>query len=303
MDIAEHKQAVGQSEYEQRARYLCNENGFAFSYPPVPAHQFKAEYQRASEPAASTGVVMLDASQTLGTACPATTPTLLCRYIRIRAGERYSVTYAASSEVCYVMSGRGESVNGVDSIQWQQGDVFCLPGGLKTTYRAEQDTLLFNVTDEPLLGFAGARAPEKGKSAVEAVVWRGQEIDRMLDRVYQRPITGNTTGSSVQFSTRRMEPSYATTPFINVAINTLAAGCDQRPHRHNGVAVTLAIQGDGIHSLIDGQRVNWLTGVAQITPATTLHSHHNRGDKRMRSLVIQDEGLHVYTRTPGFSFE
>jgi hypothetical protein len=41
-------------------------------------------------------------------------------------------------------------------------------------------------------------------------------------------------------------------------------------------------------------------------PATTptlLHSHHNRGSLRMRSLVIQDEGLHFYTRTPGFSFD
>ena len=55
--------------------------------------------------------------------------------------------------------------------------------------------------------------------------------------------------------------------------------------------------------MIDGERVDWISGVAQITPATKLHSHHNRGEKRMRSLVIQDEGLHVYTRTPGFSFD
>ena len=55
--------------------------------------------------------------------------------------------------------------------------------------------------------------------------------------------------------------------------------------------------------MIDDQRVDWVTGAAQITPATRLHSHHNRGNKRMRSLVIQDEGLHVYTRTPGFSFD
>jgi len=54
--------------------------------------------------------------------------------------------------------------------------------------------------------------------------------------------------------------------------------------------------------MIDGKRVDWVTGAAQITPATTLHSHHNRGEKRMRALVIQDEALHVYTRTPGFSF-
>lgn len=303
MDISDQKQMDGQVRYEQRARYLSNENGFAFSYPPVPAHQFLAEHERATDPAAPTGAILLDVSHVLSTAYPATTPTLLCRYIRLRADEQYQVAYAASGEVCYVMSGRGESANGTDCIAWQQGDVFCLPGGLDTTYRADEDSLLFNVTDEPLLACAGARAPGKGNAAVEAVAWRGEEIDRRLDAIYQRPITDDTTGSSVQFSTRRTEPNYTTIPFINAAINTLAPGRDQRAHRHNGVAVTLAIQGDGIHSIIDGERVDWVTGVAMITPATTLHSHHNRGDKRMRSLVIQDEGLHVYMRTPGFSFD
>ena len=90
---------------------------------------------------------------------------------------------------------------------------------------------------------------------------------------------------------------------MNAAINTLSVGADQRPHRHNGVAITLAIQGAGVHSLIDGERVDWSNGAAQITPAAALHWHHNRGVMRMRSLVIQDEGLHYYTRTPGFSFE
>jgi gentisate 1,2-dioxygenase len=104
------------------------------------------------------------------------------------------------------------------------------------------------------------------------------------------------------FSTAALAPGYMTIPSINVAINTLAPGVNQRPHRHNGVAVTLAIQGEDIYSMIDGQRVDWSTGAAQITPATLLHSHHNRGVKRMRSLVVQDEGLHHYTRTPGFSF-
>ena len=303
MDTVEQDRVHSQSPYETRARYVCNENGFDFSYPDVPVRQFKSEHDIATAPDAPSGAVVLDASGILGTVYQATTPTLLCRYIRLRAGEQLTHAYAASGEVCYVMSGRGESISGDDHFSWQRGDVFCLPGGTPSTYRAEEDTLLFGVTDEPLLAFAGAAAPEQGNARVDAVVWRSEEIDRRLNAVFERPITDQTTGSSVQFATHRTEPNFTTTPFINVAINTLAPGCDQRPHRHNGVAVTLAIQGEGIHSAIDGQRVDWITGVAQITPATSLHSHHNRGDKRMRSLVIQDEGLHIYTRTPGFSFD
>ena len=90
---------------------------------------------------------------------------------------------------------------------------------------------------------------------------------------------------------------------MNVAMNTLEPGGDQRPHRHNGAAITLAIEGKGIHSMIEDERIDWSTGAAQITPATALHSHHNRGDRRMESLVVQDEGLHFYTRTPGFSWD
>lgn len=291
------------SPQAQRARYVCNENGFAFSYPPVPARQFLAERDRAFDPALPTGTVELDASDALGTGHAATTPTILCRYLRIRAGEILRATRNATGEVFYVFSGRGESRSADDTVAWNQGDVFCLPGGTEAVHRAASDTLLFTVTDEPLLGFAGMRPAAQGQGAVEAVLWPGAEIERRFEEVWSRPITERTTGAAVQFSTRRTEPSFATTPFLNVSINTLAPAADQRGHRHNGVAVTLAIQGEGIHSMIDGQRIDWSTGAAQITPATTLHSHHNRGEKRMRSLVIQDEGLHLYTRTPGFSFD
>jgi len=90
---------------------------------------------------------------------------------------------------------------------------------------------------------------------------------------------------------------------MNVAINTLEPGKDQRPHRHNGAAITLAIEGAGTHSMIENERIDWVTGAAQITPATELLSHHNRGDRRMESIVVQDEGLHFYTRTTGFSWD
>ena len=47
----------------------------------------------------------------------------------------------------------------------------------------------------------------------------------------------------------------------------------------------------------------WSDRAAQITPPTSMHSHHNRGTERMRCLIFQDEALHYYTRTPGFSFD
>ena len=89
---------------------------------------------------------------------------------------------------------------------------------------------------------------------------------------------------------------------INTALNTLESGGDQRAHRHNGAALTLPIQAERVYSQIENEKVNWEDGVVLITPGTELHSHHNRGSKRMMSFVVQDEGLHFYLRTTGFSW-
>jgi gentisate 1,2-dioxygenase len=296
-------EAERETPYAHRARYLINENGFAFSWPAVPIRQFLAERDRAFDAGAPTGLVALDISADLCTNYPATTPTLLCRYVKIRAAEQLRTAFAASGEIHYVMSGSGESRNGKDVIGWVSGDVFCFPGGGETLHRAgSANCLLFSVTNEPLLAFERLRAPLPGQAVVETTHWPAVEIERQFQEVWRRPVSQNTTGNSVQFSTTALAPSSNTIPTINTAINTLEPGCDQRPHRHNGAAVTLAIQGEAIHSMIDGKRVDWSTGAAQITPATLLHSHHSRGTQRMRSFVIQDEGLHHYTRTPGFSF-
>jgi quercetin dioxygenase-like cupin family protein len=297
-------QTEAQTPYARRARYHIAENGFAFQFPAVPIHKFLQERDVAFDAATPTGLVALDTSAILKTAYPATTPTILCRYVKIRAGERLSTTFVASGEIFYVMSGGGESRNGSDVIAWTAGDVFCFPGGDETTHRAgERDSLLFCVTNEPLLAFERLRAPTPGNAMIDTTHWPATEIDSRFEAVWRRPMTPDTTGYSVQFTSEALAPSINTIPSINCSINTLAAGADQRPHRHNGVAITLAIEGEGIHSTIDGQRVDWSTGAAQITPATLMHSHHARGDKRMRSFVIQDEGLHFYTRTPGFSFD
>ena len=292
------------SGHAARARYHTSENPFTYKLPAVPIKQFLAERDRAFAAGGPSSEIALDAATDLGTGYPATTPTLLCRYLRIRAGDQLLANYEASGQIYYVMRGAGESHQGNDAVIWGPGDVFCFPGGQDVLHRAAAlDALLFVATNEPLLAFEGLRAPSAGKAKVQIVHWPAAEIDQQFESVWRRPKSDKATGSSVMFSTFALAPGYATIPSINVAINTLAAGADQRPHRHNGVAVTLAIQGDGIHSMIDGQRVEWSTGAAQITPATMLHSHHNRGQQRMRSLVIQDEGLHHYTRTPGFSFD
>ena len=270
----------------------------------MPRRQFLAECERAFDPEAPTGLIPLDASDALETPYAATTPSLLAQYLRLRSGESLATEQRASGEVYLVMHGAGRSRNDGDTVAWREGDVFCFAAGERTLHVADDaDSLLFCVSDAPLVAFQGLAPSAPGDSMIETVHWPAEAIDRHLESVYLRTRTENEAGRAVLFSSRALAPARNILPMMVAAINTLEAGGDQRPHRHNGVAITLALQGEGVYSLIEDERIDWVTGAAQITPATELHSHHNRGSGRMRSLVIQDEGLHYYTRTPGFSWD
>lgn len=288
--------------YAQRAQYYDPENAFTFKWAAVPRRQFLAERDRAMDPETGTAEIPLDCSDVLGVGYLATTPTLLCRYLRIAAGEWIDCNYRASGEVYYVMAGSGESENGDDRLAWGHGDLFCFPGGGATSHAASDDALLFAVTNEPLLAFERLEPPAPGKAAIETLHFPAAEIARRFEVVYARPKTAGESGRAILFSSDATGESTNLLPSVNVAINTLEPGGDQRPHRHNGAAVTLSLGGEAVYSMIEDERIDWSPGAAQITPAAELHSHHNRGSDRMRSLVIQDEGLHYYLRTPGFSW-
>ena len=298
------KSSAVDSDHTSQALYYDPANAFDFRWPPVPRRQFLAEHEQAFASATPSGLVALDASDALETSYPATTPSLLAQYLRLRAGERFAMHQRASGEVYFAMQGAGLSRNGADLVAWQRGDLFCFPGGRETLHQADdEDAILFCVSDQPLVTFQGLQPSGAGETLVETVHWPAAEIDKRLDTVYARPNSTEEAGRAVLFSSRALAPARNILPMMVAAINTLEPGKDQRAHRHNGVAITLALEGEGVYSLIEGERVDWVAGAAQITPAAELHSHHNRGTKRMRSLVIQDEGLHYYTRTPGFSWD
>lgn len=291
-------------DYTSEALYYDPANAFDFHWPPVPRRQFLAERERALDAEAPSGSILLDASDDLETPYPATTPSLLAEYLRVCRGETLATRHRASGEVYFVMHGAGRSRKGADTIAWGAGDLFCFAAGEETLHTAgDEDSILFCVSDAPLVAFQGLDPRTSGDSLIETVHWPAAEIEKRLDSVYARPRTDDEAGRAVLFSTRALAPARNILPMMAAAINTLEAGGDQRPYRHNGVAITLALQGQGVYSLIEGERIDWVTGAAQITPPTELHSHHNRGSERMRSLVIQDEGLHYYTRTPGFAWD
>lgn len=290
------------TEFTRRARYHSSADGFNIARPAVTPRTFVAERDAAFD--GSTRLVALDAAAELGLPSPATTPLILARYARIRAGEKLSTRFAASGEIYYVITGEGETRWDDGAIAWTAGDVFCLPGGGAASHAAlGADSVLWVVTDEPQLAFMHVRPPAPAQAALEPVHYPGAEILRELEAIYALPPEKSATGKAVTFSSRARAGEPTLLPAFTLAMNSLPPGESQRPHHHNAVAVTLIVRGEGCHSMVGGERLDWQRYATMITPPAAPHSHHNTGAERALFLIVQDGGLHYHTRTMGFGFD
>jgi len=280
------------------------EAAFKRGLPDVPAHLFARERNLALAPGRPSGLIALDLSAELGLAGPATTPAMLARYVLVRAGEHVAHEFSATGEVHYVIRGQGETESHDVRIVWKAGDVFVLPGAANTCHRASSDSILLCVTDEPLLAMLCVPAPDAAANrAVKPAHFSAASIDAQLDLIHRRTGPQKSAGKAVNFFTSASARVVSLLPAMSAGMNTLEPGGNQRPHRHNAAALTLGIQVEGVHSMVGGQRFDWIAAGVMVTPPLAVHSHHNRGPAMMKSLVLQDGGLYYNLRCPGFSWE
>ena len=290
--------------YTSRAVYLTPSNGFGNQLPKVPSHIFVAERDQAFNPATGTAIINLDLSDELKTAYPATTPNLLARYVRVKAGETQCLNLTTAGEVYYLLEGAGSIAKGEDLINWVEGDSVCLPGGGETVITAKDtDCVIYSVTDEPTLSRHGAESPATKSGPIEAVHYPGDEVMRLLSDVQQRETEEEMTGRFVLFTNAGAQTTNTVTRTISLAINSLEPGGIQTPHRHNAAALTLCLGGSDVYSMIEGEKVQWQRHAVMVTPPAELHAHHNEGEDMMLSLVAQDGGLFYNARAVGFSFD
>jgi gentisate 1,2-dioxygenase len=162
--------------------------------------------------------------------------------------------------------------------------------------------VLWIVTNEPQLAFENLSPPQQGHAPTDLVHFPADEVQRQIELLYQVGRGEDIAGSALIFSSDRQEAIRNVLPTLTVAMNSLPAGKSQRPHRHNSVAVSLVIQGENCYSIVDGRRKNWSQWATTITPATSVHSHHNAGGKTAMFLIVQDGGIYYFTRALGFEF-
>jgi quercetin dioxygenase-like cupin family protein len=288
----------------ERARFFNSGNAFNIKLPEVPNAVFVAEPQRALAPETPTGFIACDASAEMHCPFPATTPLILARYGRIRAGETLEANFNATGVIHYVIEGRGTTALDGETIEWAPGDIFIAPGGQVARHKAgSEDAVLWVVSNEPLLAFENLRAPDAASGRpTDLVHYTADEIRRQIDLLYEIDQDENVAGMALVMSSDKQQAGRNVLPSLTLAMNTLAPGAVQRAHRHNSVAVSLVIQGHKCFSTIDGERKDWAPWATTITPPTSVHSHHNDGSERALFLIVQDGGLYYHARAMGFAF-
>lgn len=272
-----------------RAQYLP-QPPVADVKPPVQAHVFCDEAGRAFDPAAQTGTIDLDRGEQIGVDYPATTTNLLARYLVLREGDELEFEVQASSVLCYAMKGSGRSFQEDEVTEWTEGDVFLLPGGVTILNEAPNgDAVLFIVTDEPLLAALGCATPPFEEAQVKSTHYTARTIAAQLEDMGAQ--SGETaTQAILGFASSQYEQRSCVAPAIGAGITTLEPGADRAPHCHDVDTLSLGLECESVHSVVEGNQIDWVANAAMLTPAGAVRSQHNRGELRMFSFFVQDRG-------------
>ena len=295
--------AAPETAAQSRARFFNSGNAFDVKLPEVPDMAFVDEPATALNPETDTGVIDCDISEQLECAFPATSPLVLASYARIRAEESLTMEPRASGIIAYVIQGDGVTECNGEEITWKPGDIMLFPGGTVQNHQAgDVDAVLWVVSNEPQVAFEGLQPPARGDAPTEVVHFTAEDIKGQIDYLYEHAEENELPGYAIVLSSEQQEANRNVLPTLTLAMNSLHGGAVQRPHRHNSVAVSLVVSGEGCYSMVDGKRKDWSPWATTITPAVSFHSHHNSGNSRAMFLIIQDGGLYYHTRAMGFEF-
>jgi len=274
----------------------------------IPIHAFPAELHEEGE----TAIIELDLSSTIETDYPATTPNLLANYIHIKPNENISTQVNSTSEVFFVMRGSGYTETDQGKIEWKKGDVFTLPSNTGLTHNAIQDSAICWVHDSPLLNYIGAVA---GKARFQPAFYSQEYLEGEISRIREAGIKENRNRNGVILGNPASEKTRTMTHSMWSLYNLLPKGAVQKPHRHNSVAIDLAVYAadenvytmigkeiDDEGNIIDPIKAVWKPNTVFVTPPGWWHAHYNESDEDAYVFPMQDAGLQINMRTLDIQF-
>jgi gentisate 1,2-dioxygenase len=269
--------------------------------PEVPIGRFPAELHLAGP----SRIVHFDHSKELMTDYPATSPNCLASFVRIELGNTLTTEIQASSHLFYVLRGRGEIKTLRGSTKWAHGDIITLPASGSITFRAEKDGALFWVNDSPVLHYLDAKPVTQTFNPVRyEAAWLRTEVRRTA----AEPGAAKRNRIGILLANPACPLTRTITPTLWSLLEVVPAGMILPPHRHNSVALDLAITGcsngytllgreiDAEGNIKNPVRVNWEDGSAFTTPPMLWHEHHNESAHEAWVLPVQDAGPVTYGR-------
>ncbi len=275
--------------------------------PPIPYTEFPASLHEEGP----SRVIPLDLGPKLKRPGPLTSPGLSANFVRLLPGETVATRPNASSELYYVLRGRGTTRFDGQVIPWAKGDILTLPSGDGAAHEAEEDSAFYWVHDEPLLRYLGARAAEP---TFRPTLFRAEDTLAELAKAASDPEAANRSRVSVLLANRTCDQTLTITPTLWAMLGILPIGAVQLPHRHQSVALDLIVDCQpGCYTLvgkeldekgriIDPVRVDWKPASVFVTPPGEWHAHYNESGTEAYLLPIQDAGLQTYLRSLDIRF-
>jgi len=262
-----------------------------------------------------TRIIPFDLQKQLNTEYPATSPNLMASYLRICEKEKLESTAVATSQAFYVIRGSGKSNSEEHGdVEWSEGDLFVVPASSSAiVHHAKSDSALYWVTDEPLLAYLGVCPNTKKFSPT---VFRKEAMLAEVEKIKHEEGAEHRNRLGILLGNKATENSTKTlTHTLWSLLNQLPGYDDQKPHRHNSVALDLAVSApeSGAYTLMGPEldengwvknpfRVDWKTGGVFLTPPGWWHSHHNESNEPAWVLPMQDAGLYTHQRTLDIRF-
>ncbi len=273
----------------------------------VPIEPFPASLHEIDE----TSIIPLDLSNVIGTPWLATTPSLLAHFIALQSGGSVQLAEKTSSEVFFVMRGAGRLMTDQGTLEWKQGDVFTLPRHDAVVLEADENSALYWVHDGPLLRYLGSEPQQK---RFEPAYYSREYLQSEVDRIRQAGIDEQRNRNGIILGNPASSDTKTITHTMWSLFNVLPARSVQKPHRHNSVAVDLAVSAapgtytmigkeiDAKGNIINPVRADWNPNSVFVTPPGWWHSHHNESDEDAYVFPVQDAGLQTFLRTLDIQF-
>jgi gentisate 1,2-dioxygenase len=267
------------------------------------------------------GITFIDFSEIYNVPYKASSPNLLASFIKIKPNNMFTnncencneTALNSSSNLFYIMKGNCEIYLDKDEkFVLSVGDIFVAPSfnyiKILNTNKDDEELHIYYINDSPLLNYIGSKAVNK--IFVPSVYSKEYLLENL-----EKLSNPNNNRKGILLSNEDTEKigTNTITPVLWALYNELPPKTNQRPHKHNSVALDLCISsndaeniytliGDDLDSegkIVNPKKVYWKTSEMFVTPPGLWHSHHNNGNTYAYILPIQDAGILLYQRILG----